>query len=178
MIVHEFTMVVESVDLDVQDGEIATLDERFDGLTWGESDGRVAVTAEVDGETLVRAVTGAVAAVESIPTARVVRVGPDQYVSQAEIARRIGVSRQYVSLLTSGARGPGDFPNPTAGSGRSAVWQWPAVADWLVRSGLSAAERNHDDAVYAAVNARLEARRAATNLSGDERSSLNNIAAA
>jgi hypothetical protein len=178
MSAHEFTMVVEGVDLDVQDAEVAALEERCEGLTWGESDGQVVVTAEVSGKRLVGAVTEAITAVESIPGARVMRVGPDQYVSQAEIARRIGVSRQYVSLLASGARGPGDFPAPAVGSGRSAIWQWPAVADWLVRSGLSAAERNHDDAVFAAVNATLEARRAGSTLSGPEQAVLRGFAAA
>lgn len=174
---YEFGLLVEGVDLDAQEDAIAELDQRFDGLTWGQSDGQVTVAVEVGGDSLINAVLGAIEAVESVPGARVVRAGPEQYVSQAEIARRMGVSRQYVSLLAAGTRGPGGFPAPVHGAGRSAVWSWPMVADWLERAGLPGGGQRHDDDVFAAVNAALEARRAASTLSPAERSALSAVAA-
>lgn len=104
---YEFTTVVDGVDLDACEEVIADLEEDFDGLTWAQSGGQVVVTAEVAAESMIQAVLSVVEAVESVPGARVVHVGPEEYVSQAEVARRVGVSRQYVSLLASGARGPG-----------------------------------------------------------------------
>ena len=40
----------------------------------------------------------------------IVRVEPDTFVSMSDIAERIGMTRQAVSLLIQGERGPGGFP--------------------------------------------------------------------
>jgi len=44
----------------------------------------------------------------------VVRVEPDDLVSAAEIARRVGRSRESIRQLGGGLRGPGGFPAPLA----------------------------------------------------------------
>jgi predicted DNA-binding transcriptional regulator AlpA len=55
----------------------------------------------------------------------------DELVSMADIAGRTGRSRQSVSMLVSGQRGPGGFPRPAAGNVRSPLWHWADVAAWL-----------------------------------------------
>lgn len=55
----------------------------------------------------------------------------DELVSMADIAERTGRTRQSVSMLVSGQRGPGGFPRPTAGNVRSPLWHWADVAAWL-----------------------------------------------
>jgi hypothetical protein len=55
----------------------------------------------------------------------------DELVSMADIAERTNRTRQSVSMLVSGQRGPGDFPHPVAGNVRSPLWHWADVASWF-----------------------------------------------
>lgn len=55
----------------------------------------------------------------------------DELVSIADVAKRTGRSRQSVSMLVSGKRGPGGFPRPVAGNVRSPLWHWADVASWF-----------------------------------------------
>ena len=51
--------------------------------------------------------------------------GMCEYCRLAEIARRLGKTREYIRLLTEGKRGNGDFPSPIAGvSQKSLLWSW------------------------------------------------------
>ena len=59
----------------------------------------------------------------------------DELVSMAGIAERCGRTRQSVSMLVSGRRGPGGFPRPVAGNVRSPLWHWADVAAWFVGQG-------------------------------------------
>jgi hypothetical protein len=62
------------------------------------------------------------------------RLDDDDYVSQADIARKIGMSKQSVSMYASGARGPGGFPRPRVLS-KDALYSWAEVSEWLGRAG-------------------------------------------
>jgi hypothetical protein len=55
----------------------------------------------------------------------------DELVSMADIAERVGRTRQSVSMLVSGQRGEGNFPLPVAGNVRSPLWHWADVAAWF-----------------------------------------------
>ena len=55
----------------------------------------------------------------------------DELVSMADIAERTSRTRQSVSMLVSGQRGPGDFPRPASGNVRSPLWHWADVASWF-----------------------------------------------
>ena len=53
-------------------------------------------------------------------------------VTQSEIARKIGRSRQLVSQYIAGTRGPGGFPAPAHNIADGAsLWHWSEVASWL-----------------------------------------------
>ena len=58
----------------------------------------------------------------------------DEFVSMADIAERTGRSRQSVSMLVNGQRGPGHFPRPVAGNVRSPLWHWADIASWFQNS--------------------------------------------
>lgn len=76
----------------------------------------------------------AIAAVESVlGRGSVMRVEPDELVWAAEIAHRLGRTRQSVRLLMHGKRGPGGFPRPAATATRNPLWRWSEVADWFER---------------------------------------------
>jgi hypothetical protein len=87
--------------------------------------------------------------------ARVRRVEPDSYVSLSDIAERAGLTRQSISLLVSGARGPGDFPPPKLRvTSDSPLWDWLTVARWLHRHHKLP---NRDELVFAALARALNA---------------------
>ena len=54
-----------------------------------------------------------------------------QLLSGAEVARRIGVSRQRVSQLAATSR----FPTPLSNVGGYLVWRWGDIADWATLHG-------------------------------------------
>ena len=66
--------------------------------------------------------------------ADVVRVLPDDLVTAAEIAQKIGISREAVRLYAAGKRGDGMFPAPAhaSASNRSVLWRWGEVLDWAM----------------------------------------------
>lgn len=67
----------------------------------------------------------------------------DELVAMADIAERMGRSRQSVSMLVSGQRGPGGFPRPVAGNVRSPLWHWADVAAWFAgRAGDSVVDED------------------------------------
>lgn len=58
-------------------------------------------------------------------------------VSQAEIARKMGVTRQAVGLWIAEKRGPGGFPPPSCHlTDGHPLWAWSEVAFWASRNGL------------------------------------------
>lgn len=101
-------------------------------------------------------------AIEQVEKAgfEVLRVEPDELVSAADIAERTGRSRQSISALVNGSRGPGNWPRPVAGNVRSPLWRWSDVATWF--EGFDGSQRIDKEgaALLAAVNEVLAARRA------------------
>lgn len=61
-------------------------------------------------------------------------------VNAAEIARRANVSREYVRLLASGKRGPGDFPLQVSSCAGKSLWSWAAVLQWLTANNIIKAD--------------------------------------
>jgi len=69
--------------------------------------------------------------------ADVLRVDYCNLVTQADIARKIGRSRQLVHQYMTGERGPGDFPSPACGIVDDVpLWYWCEVADWLWQNNM------------------------------------------
>ena len=108
--------------------------------------------------TMGDAVLSAIRDVEKVPALTVLRVEPDDLVTASGIASRIGRTRESVRLLIEGKRGPGGFPPPVARlEGRTRVWRWTEVAQWLADAIGTAS--TPDGAMLAAINAWLELRR-------------------
>lgn len=175
---HQFDLVLTGLDIEVEVEKLDAFERRVEDMTFASHDGVTRVAVEREADSLAAAIRSAIADVESIPGVRVERVEPDEYVSQVEIAARLGRSRQSVSQLVSGARGRGDFPAPAFESGRVALWRWSEVSEWLASAGLMADRNEHSSRVISAANAVLEARRAVAPLNGAERSSLSDLFAA
>lgn len=113
-------------------------------------------------------------AIEEVEAAgfEVLRVEPDELVSAADIGERTGRSRQSISSLISGSRGPGGWPRPVAGNVRSPLWRWTDVAAWFEEFDESVTVDKDAAAFVAAVNEVLAARRALRPLDGQAKQQL------
>lgn len=89
--------------------------------------------------------------------AKVLRVDDCNLVTQSEIARRMGRSRQMVYQYITGERGPGGFPPPACLlTEQRPLWQWCAVSYWLYTHNLLREEECLHAAVVEAINNLLE----------------------
>jgi hypothetical protein len=116
----------------------------------------------------------ALSAIHDVESAgfEVLRVEPDELVSAADIAERTDRSRQSVSSLISGIRGPGGWPRPVAGNVRSSLWRWTDIATWFERFDGSQSVDQDEAAFTAAMNDILTARRALRPLDRESRKLL------
>ncbi|MFI5392271.1 MAG: helix-turn-helix transcriptional regulator [Myxococcota bacterium] len=170
---HTFTLIVEGP---VDDDSVldALFDAGCDDATFGSVDGIGFADFQRDARSFLEAVRSAIRAVGSVPQLRVVRIEPEDLVTVAEIARRLGRSREGVRLLITGARGPGGFPAPIARiRSRSPMWRWTDVARWA--EGAIGHADEHADLV-AAVNTALELRRQRATLAAKERAFVASLA--
>lgn len=132
---YEFVLVVDGVFMD-DDEAMATLADAFDGvLSWNRGLYRLAVsgTGRDSYEAASRLVSRLTAALSGL---RVVRLDPE-LVGVSDIAQRIGHSRQNVQQWVNGERnGSRPFPAPEGCVGRSLVWRWADVNEWLRPLGV------------------------------------------
>ena len=165
---YSFTLIFEGEpDLD------ALYEAGCDDALIGEVDGVHYADFDREAPSLAEAVLSAISAVESAGP-RALRVEPDDLVTAAEIAERLGRTRESVRLLIAGERGSGDFPAPVSHlRSRNRLWRWSDAAAWAGR--LTPGEE-HDARLLAAVNGALELRRQREALSGEERRALEALA--
>jgi hypothetical protein len=103
---------------------------------------------------------------------KVLRVEPDELVPAADIADRTGRSRQSVSALINGSRGPGNWPRPVAGNVRSPLWRWADVQAWFQGYDGSQEVNEEEAALIAAINDLIAARDALEHLKKRDRATL------
>ncbi len=130
---HDFTLVLDGIrELTVQ-VESALFEAGCDDATISMRAGRIFLTFSREAPSLKEAVISAISAVNTADIgADVMRVDSCNLVTQADIARRIGRTRQLVHQYMTGARGPGRFPPPACEITDAApLWYWCEVARWL-----------------------------------------------
>lgn len=159
MATHLFTLILGSDTPCTDDVAERVFLEVGDDTVFGMCNAAAYIDFEREADSFREAVLSAIAAVERIGL-RVEHVEPGDYVSRAEIARRMGKSREYVCQIASGGTGHEDFPPPVCNvSERSPCWRWSDVAPWLVRKGMLAAEEADRASFFAMVNTYLDCRR-------------------
>ncbi len=109
---HHFTLIVDGADLQDESVIDRLFEAGCDDALVGSVDGVQFIDFDRDAASLDVAVLSAVADVEQVGGFQVVRLANAGLVSIADIAARIGRTRESVRLLVSGARGPGNFPRP------------------------------------------------------------------
>lgn len=130
------------------------------------------ISFEREARSMRAAVLSAIADVESAGF-EVLRVDPDDLVSAADIAERTGRSRQSISTLIAGARGPGGWPRPVAGNVRSPLWRWSDIAEWFASFDGGGRPSDDPDARFiAATNDVLAARRTLGRLDARSRAMI------
>ncbi len=157
-----FRLVLRGVNENTPDLEDILYDYHCDDALINFRNGTVYLDFDREAETLEDAIISAIKDVESSSlNATVVHVGPDEWVSETDIANRLERKRQLVSLWVKGERRVKvPFPSPTMKlSAKSPLWRWSEVTLWLYETGLI---DNHD-LVYEAkfienINSALEER--------------------
>ncbi|NBM14775.1 AlpA family transcriptional regulator [Streptomyces sp. GC420] len=127
---YEFLFVVEGIDVD-DDIAVGVVFDEFDGLLTRHRNRHLLDVAGT-GANAVEAAHRLVARLRrALPGLRIVRLDPE-LVGVADIAERTGRSRQNVLQWADGARhADRPFPEPEGAVGRSLVWRWAEVNQWL-----------------------------------------------
>lgn len=159
MSVHHFILIVDGPDMQDEASVDALFEAGCDDAVVGRAEGIQYVEFDREAARLDDAILSAVADVERVPGLTVARIADAGLVSMADIAARLGRTREGVRLLVAGARGPGGFPPPvTDPRSRYRLWRWSDVRRWLA-THLEKEAASSDDDVLTAVNASLELRR-------------------
>ena len=133
MSTFHFTLIVEGPDLQDEARIDALFEAGCDDAAIGRSDGIQYVDFDREARSLDHAILSAVDDLEKLEGVEAVRIADAGLASLADIAARLGRTRESVRLLVSGARGPGGFPNPvTDPRGRHRLWRWSDVERWCV----------------------------------------------
>ena len=162
---HSFTLIL-SGDVDTHLDEL--FDAGCDDATFGAVDGVAYADFDREAPSHAEAIASALAAVETVPGLRVLRIEPDDLVTMSEIAEKLGRTRESVRLLIAGERGAGGFPAPVSHlRTRNRLWRWSEVAAW---AGTTDVVTQMQARTVAALNAALELRASTTHLPPDARS--------
>ncbi|WP_246203506.1 helix-turn-helix transcriptional regulator [Streptomyces tailanensis] len=127
---YEFLFVVEGIDVDDHKA-VGVVFDQFDGLLTRHRDRHLLDVAET-GANAIEAAHRLVARLRrALPDLRILRLDPE-LVGVSDIAERTGRSRQNVLQWSGGERRTDrPFPEPEGAVGRSLVWRWAEVNQWL-----------------------------------------------
>jgi hypothetical protein len=155
----EFALVVGGVPELTRDVEDALFNAGCDDATLSIQYGQLYVEFSRSAKSIDEAILSAIRNVRDAKIgAEVLRVDECNLVTQSEIARRIGRSRQLVSQYISGVRGPGGFPPPEFYLGEGTpLWAWCAVSYWFSENDILRPEEGWNARVIAVINNQLEA---------------------
>lgn len=130
-----FRLHVLFTGIDFDDDQVFAALSRLDHVDWMEVRGSVIAVAAIEASSATAAAERLVADVTAtVPGARPLRLDPE-LVSVADIAARVGVSREAVRHWAKGSRRDAGFPPPVGSIGAASkptyVWEWAPVNAWL-----------------------------------------------
>ncbi|MFG2044427.1 hypothetical protein [Dactylosporangium sp. NPDC048998] len=157
MTTHVFTIVINQRPTEA---DLRKLDDKgLDDATFGVDRGLPVVEFDREAPTLAEAVASAIRDLEAADLVAS-RVLDEDLLTLADIADRIGQSRESVRRYVTGDRGPGGFPPPANPARDGTVfYRWSEVAPW-VRRNLQIDVPEADPAL-ALANLLIQARRLA-----------------
>jgi hypothetical protein len=127
---HEFTLVLTGINL-TQKVEDALFEAGCDDATLTRRFGRVYAAFAREAPTRKEAIISAIRDIRK-GGGDVLRLDTSELVTQADMAHRIGKSRQLIHQYILGTRGPGGFPPPVTVD----LWSWCGAAQWLAQHGF------------------------------------------
>jgi len=154
----DFTLVLSCDGEFTPDAEDALIEAGCDDATISVRSGRPFLNFSRRAASFKDAVLSAIRNIrEAGVGVSVLRIDPCNLVTQAEIARRMGMTRQYVHQLVNGTRGMGGFPAPVCDVTASVpMWHWCEVAYWLRTNNMMKEADYVDAQQLAMINAVLE----------------------
>ncbi|WOF23867.1 hypothetical protein N8K70_04065 [Microbacterium betulae] len=154
MSLHEFTVYLDRQPADEEFD--ALFDAGLDDTTPETNNGRGLLHVARDADTLASAI---LSVVDDIAKAgfHVVGIEDEDLVSLKTIAARLGRTPESVRLLSTGKRGPGNFPAPLTGDGWS-LYSWTAVASWFAQNLGDDTAADEHTRIIAAANHLVRAR--------------------
>jgi len=165
--IHSFTLFLSGADVLSDEQFDALYEAGCDDALFGVRDGAQYGAFDREASSFSEALASAIEDVTSaVPGLQVVRIEPDELVTMAAIAKRSGLSREYIRLLSTNQRGPGGFPAPvTYADHKTRLWHWPDVAHWLTEHQDTKIEVDaHAADLVAAMNAAFDLRDHARHL--------------
>ena len=155
---HDFTLILSGLT-DFTDEQVDLLyNAGCSDSTVAQRSGRVYMTFSRESDSMVKAIISAIDDIRKANIgASVLRVDTCNLVTQAEIGRRLGRTRQSIEMYVNGKRGPGGFPPPACNiiEGQ-ALYYWCEVAYWAYQNNLLAENANREAQEIAILNNILE----------------------
>lgn len=160
---YQFTLVLDGVDDMTPNLEDALFEAGCDDSLINYKNATVYLDFDREGDNLEQVLISAIKAIEGMKIdakVRILSVAPEHLVTLSDIAERVSMTRQAISLYMLGERGIGSFPKPVLKiSDKSPLWRWTAVAEWFYKQGKIKDHRVIDDAnIVEDINAVLELR--------------------
>ena len=154
---YQFTLVLKNVDEKTLHLEDSLYEAGCDDALINYRNGAVYLEFDREASSLEDAVISAIKNVRSTTIdADVASVAPENLVTESEIAKRLDVSRQTISLWIKGERRK-NFPTPIMRlSEKSPLWKWDEVVIWLFENNIINDRQKLDHALFFAnINAAL-----------------------
>lgn len=135
--VYEFILVLKNVDENTPDLEDSLYRSGCDDALINFRNNTVYLDFDRKANSLEQAILSAIHDVERASIGAIVAsVGPEDLVTESDIAKRLKMKRQTVSLWINGERRKSNpFPKPIMKlSDRSPLWKWSEITQWLYES--------------------------------------------
>ncbi len=154
----QFTIVLKHISEDIDNLEDSLYEAGCDDALINFRNGAIYLNFDREAFSLEEAVVSAIKNIQSIDI-EVTSIAPDNLVTESEIAKRLEVTRQTVSLWIKGKRRQ-SFPSPVMRlSEKSPLWKWTEVTEWLYENKIITDKKVVEDALFFVnINAALEER--------------------
>jgi hypothetical protein len=155
---HDFTLAISGVTELTPEIVDAFFEAGCDDATLVMRSGRLFATFSRRAGSIKEAILSAIANVRNAGAGiDVLRVDYCNLVTQADIARKIGRTRQLVHQYIIGVRGPGGFPGPVCEIiDGTYLWYWCEVAYWLWENDMITEDVLRDAEEVDAISSALE----------------------
>lgn len=130
--IYQFTLILKNIEEETPDLEDSLYEAGCDDALINFRNGTVYLDFDRKAHSFEEAVLSAIRDVERASIKPIVgTVAPEDMVTESEIAQRLSIKRQTVSLWIKGARRK-SFPKPTRKlTEKSPFWKWREVVKWI-----------------------------------------------